>query len=375
MSVEAHDPVKVQNNILGECGEYYVAAYLSGLDLVAALTRGARAPTTDIILTTLTGSRSASIQVKTAGMYAHFDKKRHRRRASGHGTQAQSRARFNSPSYWYAFVYTGGWPQFENIPAPRIYFVPSPFVAKRVLENSDDDWFFMYNHEAEGSFGLKGYEAMKIFLSDGGALSDKSDPSSPRPWPRSEADKQPNLAPNFRQGRQEAARGGRTNTHLACNRGNNPCSLPRMGSIGRLRRAPNALDGKPSECAASVALSPCLARGARWAAVQFIGLGNCILLGIVIVVNQGAAGSTPIVKLHPLLRRKRFDPFQEPFVLCVNALSLAILLWRRVARPRGHRRLEARLALMPVASLAPAKNADQALPEPSNGVHVVLSAR
>ena len=47
---------KVPSTILGACGEHYVASYLSGMGLVAALTRRG-VPATDLIVTSEMGRR------------------------------------------------------------------------------------------------------------------------------------------------------------------------------------------------------------------------------------------------------------------------------------------------------------------------------
>lgn len=53
------------NTITGASGEFFVAAYLSALNLVVALPRGG-VPSSDLLVTTERGEKTISLQVKTA---------------------------------------------------------------------------------------------------------------------------------------------------------------------------------------------------------------------------------------------------------------------------------------------------------------------
>ena len=150
---------KIDNAVRGACGEHFVASYLSGLGLVVALTKGG-SPTTDIIVTSELAGRSISLQVKTGGSSS---RETYKRKPENNcwiwraGTRAISAA---SESHWYAFVYAGDWPASDNL--PEIFFVPSSVVVKRLSEQreSQRDWFWMYDADAQEYRGVKGYEKL-----------------------------------------------------------------------------------------------------------------------------------------------------------------------------------------------------------------------
>jgi hypothetical protein len=56
---------KISSAIKGATGEFYVAAYLSALNLVVALPRGG-VPSSDLLVTTPSGGKTISLQIKTA---------------------------------------------------------------------------------------------------------------------------------------------------------------------------------------------------------------------------------------------------------------------------------------------------------------------
>jgi hypothetical protein len=153
---------KLQSAILCPCGEHYVASYLSGMGLVVALTR-AGSPATDLIVTSVTGGRSVSLQVKAGGLYSYSVYKRKPENNQWTwrvGKKAMDRAK---DLYWFAFVYIGDWPQRQDSPAPRVFFVPSKIVAKKLRSNdkSQQDWFWMLEDEAEPYCGMAGYKKLK----------------------------------------------------------------------------------------------------------------------------------------------------------------------------------------------------------------------
>lgn len=151
---------KLQNAILSACGEHYVASYLSGMGVVVAFTRGGT-PATDLIVTSETGGRSVSLQVKAGGLFSHTIYKRkpeNNQWTWRAGSKAMDRAK---ESHWYAFVYIGDWPQGGD--SPKVFFVPSKIVAKKLRDNetSQQAWFWMLEDEAENYCGLTGYRKLK----------------------------------------------------------------------------------------------------------------------------------------------------------------------------------------------------------------------
>jgi hypothetical protein len=93
---------KISTAIKGAAGEFYVAAYLSALNLVVALPRGG-VPSSDLLVTTPTGGKTISLQIKTAtkpenkhGKYGDY---------LTWIVSAKSRA---IGSHWYIFVRNGG---------------------------------------------------------------------------------------------------------------------------------------------------------------------------------------------------------------------------------------------------------------------------
>src|SRR5579862_3856940 len=135
---------KRQRGILGTCGEHYVASYLSGMGVVVALTRSGT-PATDIIVTSESGGRSVSLQVKTGATYNYTNYKRNPENnywVWRVGSKALDGAR---ESHWYAFVSIGDWPQIKDAPNPNVFFVPSKVVAKTLREGKKNqrDWFWM----------------------------------------------------------------------------------------------------------------------------------------------------------------------------------------------------------------------------------------
>jgi hypothetical protein len=151
---------KLQRTVLGACGEHYVASYLSGMGVVVALTRGGT-PATDLIVTSETGGRAVSIQVKAGGTFSYTKYKRKPENNQWTwrvGRKAMDRA---NESHWYAFVYIGDWPQGEHF--PKVFFVPSKTVRKKLrgTETSQQDWFWMREDEAKVYSGLTGYQKLK----------------------------------------------------------------------------------------------------------------------------------------------------------------------------------------------------------------------
>ena len=114
---------KISSAIKGATGEFYVAAYLSALNLVVALPRGG-VPSSDLLVTTPNGSKTISLQVKTATQPENS----HRRYGDylTWAVSTKSRA-INSENHWYVFVALRDWPTGNH---PELYFVPSCDVAE-----------------------------------------------------------------------------------------------------------------------------------------------------------------------------------------------------------------------------------------------------
>ena len=123
----------IQTAILGACGEHYVASYLSGMGLVVALTR-AGVPATDLIVTSETGGRSLSLQVKTGQIYNHVTYKRNPKENYWVWRVGKMALNVSAETHWYAFVSVEGWPHKAR--APDVFFVPSKLVARTLRENN-----------------------------------------------------------------------------------------------------------------------------------------------------------------------------------------------------------------------------------------------
>lgn len=120
---------KISSAIKGATGEFYVAAYLSALNLVVALPRGG-VPSSDLLVTTPSGGKTISLQIKTATTQGN------RYRKCDYLTwavSAKSRT-INFVSHWYVFVDLRDWPQGQD--PPELYFVPSCDVA----ESLETEW-------------------------------------------------------------------------------------------------------------------------------------------------------------------------------------------------------------------------------------------
>ena len=148
---------KRATTIVGACGEHYVAAYLSGFELIVALPR-AGVPGCDMLVTNQDGGHAIRIQVKTG-----TQSKRKKRVGRDIYLWATSFAAMkkNDKHLWYAYVWLNGWPQGEQ--APEIFFVPSDIVARVITECHDakESWPFFWLHVDEaqnykGQAGLKG---------------------------------------------------------------------------------------------------------------------------------------------------------------------------------------------------------------------------
>ena len=151
---------KAKNAIVGVCGEHYIAAYLSGVDLIVAMPRGG-IPGSDLFVSKEKGGHAVRVQVKT-------------------GTQATRKNKVEGPIYlwatscavierddehlWYAYVWLNGWPNGKN--HPEVFFVPAKFVVERMKDEVNEKWsyFWMRVDEAEQYRGHVGLQSLLTAL-------------------------------------------------------------------------------------------------------------------------------------------------------------------------------------------------------------------
>ncbi len=133
---------------------HYVAAYLSGSNLLVAMPR-AGVPGSDMFVSSVMNGPALRIQVKT-GTQAFAKTK-----ADGEiylWRAAEKQASQASEFLWYAFVSLNGWPGKQE--QPKLFFVPSAIVANCVQSCIDlGEWlcFWMTKQESEqyeGQVGL-----------------------------------------------------------------------------------------------------------------------------------------------------------------------------------------------------------------------------
>jgi hypothetical protein len=150
---------KLNPAILGACGEYFVASFLSGSGLVVALTRRG-VPASDMLITSDMGGQSISLQVKSGGVYSRTTYKKDPEKIQWTWRVGNKDAVHSNDSHWFAFVFIGEWPlDGDN---PDVFFVPSKFVIERAYDPATNDgWFWMMETEAKGYRGLKGCEMIK----------------------------------------------------------------------------------------------------------------------------------------------------------------------------------------------------------------------
>ena len=155
---------KHKRTITGDCGEFYVAALLAGMGADVCIER-VNQKTKD--LNVAFGRTSFTLQVKAGRLYTNEERK-HRPEDSYWVWRAGAKCMdITDPRHWYAFVYLGEWPR-GNKP-PEVFFIPSRFVAKRLLEQhrSQRDWFWILQDDAKKYCGLNGLKRMKKIVSRG----------------------------------------------------------------------------------------------------------------------------------------------------------------------------------------------------------------
>lgn len=153
------DMKKSATATIGACGEHYVAAYLSGQQLIVAMPR-AGVPGFDMLVSTEKGGHAIRVQVKT-------------------GTQATRKTKDEGDIYlwstsysaidrddkflWYAYVWLNDWPSKEKL--PEIFFVPSKVVVDCMKECKDNNesWPYFWMRVGEAS-KYKGDSGLQLLL-------------------------------------------------------------------------------------------------------------------------------------------------------------------------------------------------------------------
>jgi hypothetical protein len=157
---------KTATAIIGACGEHYVAAYLSGHNLIVAMPR-AGIPGFDLIVSKEKGGHSIRVQVKTGTQSTRKNK------IEGHiylWSTSYTAIELNDDYLWYAYVWLNGWPDSENL--PEVFFVPSNLVVKVMKEckENNESWpyFWMKKDDAEKYKGSTGFKLLQNALASVG---------------------------------------------------------------------------------------------------------------------------------------------------------------------------------------------------------------
>ena len=144
---------KSASAIIGACGEFFVASYLTGCGFIVALPRSG-VPGLDMLVSNESGSVSFRVQVKTGREpFGKSDKRPiHLWRTS------YSVLENPSSSLLFAYVTLGDWP--ENDAAPDVLFVPNSNVQAclRQLqeEKSNFPCFWIFDDDADKYRGQNG---------------------------------------------------------------------------------------------------------------------------------------------------------------------------------------------------------------------------
>lgn len=153
---------KHEKIIVGNCGEYYVAAFLSGMGVKVAVER-VNAPSKDLLVSF--GEQSITVQVKCGKAGNHEIRIKNPEESYWVWRVGKKCMDQSDKDHWYAFVCIGEsghtWPKSES--PPKIFFVPSKVVAKtlRDAEQSQNEWFWMYEDVAASYCGLTGFQKLK----------------------------------------------------------------------------------------------------------------------------------------------------------------------------------------------------------------------
>lgn len=134
-STGASEMTKRASSITGATGEHLVAARLSAMGYVVALTRGG-SPTVDLLASTSTGTSTIPVQVKTAS--SAEQKRKEPGKSYWQWPISWERAEKSGESLWYAFVDLRNWP--ERRCEPITFIVPSLRVVEVVKELRSEGW-------------------------------------------------------------------------------------------------------------------------------------------------------------------------------------------------------------------------------------------
>jgi len=153
---------KTTTSIIGACGEHYVAAYLSGHNLIVAMPR-AGIPGFDLIVSNEKGGHSIRVQVKTGTQANRKTKKEGIYYAWPTSYAAIER---DDKHLWYSYVWLNNWPK-ENC-LPEVFFVPSNVVVKVMkeckLNNEKWPYFWLKKDDAEKYKGYSGFQSLNNVL-------------------------------------------------------------------------------------------------------------------------------------------------------------------------------------------------------------------
>jgi hypothetical protein len=142
--------------ITGASGEFFVASYLSALNLVVALPRGG-VPSSDLLITNERGEKTISLQVKSARK--PFNK------SIKYGDYlawpASSKEITVSDKHWYALVDLKNWPEDDKI--PEVFFMPSE-KFKSGIEKGKWSFFCLSLSEANQYKGQEGHNNLLMEL-------------------------------------------------------------------------------------------------------------------------------------------------------------------------------------------------------------------
>jgi len=149
------------NTITGASGEFFVAAYLSALNLVVALPRGG-VPSSDLLVTNKKGEKTLSLQVKTAKSPLNRSKK-----YTDYLAWAVSSKEITvSDTHWYAFVDIKNWPEDDK--TPEVFLVPSSKVKDAIVKENKPDakrlFFCLYLSESDKYKGQEGHNSFLMGL-------------------------------------------------------------------------------------------------------------------------------------------------------------------------------------------------------------------
>lgn len=146
---------KLDSAILGACGEYYVAAFLSRFQLIVGLPR-AGVPGCDLLIANEDCGPGIRLQVKTGTDSRRTDKAEGPIYLWHTGFKV---IEWNHKDLWYAYVWINGWPHGND--QPEIFFVPAAVVVETMMKvkaAGEMGFFWMKVGDAaqyQGAIGLR----------------------------------------------------------------------------------------------------------------------------------------------------------------------------------------------------------------------------